>query len=150
MNKFNGYDEILAHVGTELGVTDWHEVTQKAIDTFAEIPGEPQWIHVDPERAAATPFGGTVAHGLYTLSLGPGFCTQLFALDGFTLGMNYGYDKVRFPAVLPVGERVRMRATLAAAEAVDGGCRVTITGTFERENDPKPVCVANMIFRLFE
>lgn len=149
MLTLSGYDEIVAKIGEELGVTAWHEVTQEAINTFADVTNDPQWIHVDPVRAAQSPFGGTIAHGLYTLSLAPGFCAELFSLEGVAIGMNYGYERVRFPAPLLVGSRVRMRATLSAAEEAMGGYRVTITGVFETEDGDKPVCVAEMIFRLF-
>ena len=101
--SINGIEELKAAVGQELGVSDWYEVTQEAINEFAEVTQDFQWIHVDPERAEETPFGGTIAHGLYTLSLGPKFSYEIFDLQGFAFGVNYGYDKVRFPAPLPVG-----------------------------------------------
>lgn len=150
MITLTGYEGVAAGVGHELGVSGWHEVTQAAVNAFADLTNDHQWIHVDPQRAAASPFGGTIAHGLYTLSLAPGFCEELFALDGFAFGMNYGYETVRFPAPLPVGSRVRMRATLSGFEPLDGGCRVVVTGVFERDGGEKPVCVAEMVFRLFE
>jgi acyl dehydratase len=145
----NGLDELKSRIGQELGVSDWLEVTQEAIDAFADATGDHQWIHVDPERAKETPFGGTIAHGLYTLSLGPQFSYDLFEIAGVAFGLNYGYDKVRFPAPLPVGARVRMRATLAKADDVPGGVQFTVTQTFEREGSDKPVCVADALARVY-
>jgi acyl dehydratase len=145
----NGLDELKSKVGRELGVSDWHEVTQEELDAFAQITGDDQWIHVDPERAAETPFGGTIAHGLFTLSLGPKFSYALYAIEGVTFGLNYGYNKVRFPAPLPVGSKVRMRATVTGVEDVAGGVQLTVTQTFEREGGDKPVCVAESVARLY-
>jgi len=145
----NGLDELKAAVGSEVGVSDWHEVTQEAINEFAEVTQDFQWIHIDPERAAQTPFGGTIAHGLYTLSLGPKFSYEIFDLKGFAFGVNYGYGKVRFPAPLPVGSRVRMRATLTSVDDVPGGCQIMLTQTFEVEGGEKPVCVAESLSRAF-
>jgi acyl dehydratase len=144
-----GPDEVKAAVGQELGVSDWYEVTQQTIDEFAEVTGDHQWIHVDPERAAQTPFGGTIAHGLFTLSLGPKFSYEVMDVQGFAFGVNYGYGKVRFPAPLPVGSRVRMRGQLTSVEDVPGGIQITVTQTFEREGEEKPVCVAESLARLF-
>jgi len=144
-----GPDEVKAAVDQELGVSDWYEVTQETINEFAEVTGDHQWIHVDPERAAQTPFGGTIAHGLFTLSLGPKFSYEVVDMQGFAFGVNYGYGKVRFPAPLPVGSRVRMRGQLTNVEDVPGGIQITITQTFEREGEEKPVCVAESLARLF-
>src|SRR5215217_8352366 len=116
MRTITGLDELRAAEGQTLGTSEWHEVTQQDIDTFADVTGDHQWIHVDPERARDTPFGGTIAHGLFTLSLGPQFSYSLFSVDGVAFGLNYGYGKVRFPAPVPVGSRLRMRATLRSAE----------------------------------
>jgi acyl dehydratase len=149
MLTISGIDELRAKVGEELGVSEWHEVTQDEIDAFADATGDHQWIHVDPERAAQTPFGSTIAHGLYTLSLGPRFTFALFTIEGFAFGLNYGYNKVRFPAPLPVDSRVRMRATLADVEDVPGGVQLTIKQTFEREGEDKPVCVAESVARMY-
>jgi acyl dehydratase len=109
MLTISGIEELKTKIGEELGVSDWHEVTQEAIDAFADATGDHQWIHVDPERASGTPFGDTIAHGLYTLSLGPKLSDALFSIGGFAFGLNYGYGRVRFPAPLPVGSRVRER-----------------------------------------
>jgi acyl dehydratase len=145
----NGLAELKSKVGEELGVSDWIDVTQESIDAFAEVTGDHQWIHVDPERAKDTPFGGTIAHGLYTLSLGPQLSYSLFEVQGVAFGLNYGYNKVRYPAPLPVGSKVRMRATLTAAEDIPGGLQMTVTQTFEREGADKPVCVAESVSRIY-
>jgi acyl dehydratase len=149
MLTITGIDELRAKVGEELGVSDWLEVTQADIDAFAEATGDHQWIHVDPERAAQTPFGGTIAHGLYTLSLGPRFTFEAYHLEGFAFGLNYGYDRVRFPAPLPVNSKVRMRATLTSVDEVPGGIQTKVTQTFEIEGGEKPVCVAEQLVRLY-
>jgi acyl dehydratase len=149
MLTITGIDELRAKVGEELGVSEWHEVTQDDIDAFADATGDHQWIHVDPQRAAETPWGSTIAHGLYTLSLGPQFTFALFTIEGFAFGLNYGYNKVRFPAPLPVDSRVRMRATLTNVEDVPGGVQLTVTQTFEREGEEKPVCVAEAVSRMY-
>jgi acyl dehydratase len=145
----NGLEELKRKVGEELGVSDWIDVTQEAIDAFADVTGDHQWIHVDPERAKDTPFGATIAHGLYTLSLGPQLSYSLFEVEGVAFGLNYGYNKIRYPAPLPVGSRVRMRATLTAADDIPGGLQMTITQTFEREGADKPVCVAESVSRVY-
>ena len=149
MLTISGIDELRAKVGEELGVSEWHEVTQEAINAFAGSTGDHQWIHVDPERAAQTPWGSTIAHGLYTLSLGPRFTFAMFTIEGFAFGLNYGYNKVRFPAPLPVDSRLRMRATLSSVDDVPGGVQLTITQTFEREGEEKPVCVAEAVSRMY-
>jgi acyl dehydratase len=149
MLTISGIDELKAKVGEELGVSEWHEVTQEAIDAFADATGDHQWIHVDPERAAQTPWGGTIAHGLYTLSIGPRLTFAMVTIEGFAFGLNYGYNKVRFPAPLPVGTRLRMRATLSSVDDVPGGVQLTITQTFEREGGDKPVCVAEAVSRMY-
>jgi acyl dehydratase len=149
MLTLNGIDEVKAQVGEELGVSDWHEVTQEAIDQFAQITGDHQFIHVDVERAKQTPFGGTIAHGFYTLSLYPGLAYDMYALEGFAFGVNYGLNRVRFPAPLPVGSRVRMRVKLVAAEEIPGGLQLTTEHTFERDGGEKPVCVAEALARMY-
>lgn len=144
-----GLDEVRAHVGQELGTSPWHEVTQEAIDAFADVTGDHQWIHVDPERAKDTPFGGTIAHGYYTLSLAPMFSYEMFALDGFAFGVNYGLNRVRFPAPLPVGAKVRMRALLKEVQEIPGGAQIAVELTFETEGGAKPVCVAEALSRVY-
>ena len=142
-------DELRARVGEELGVSDWHDVTQDEIDAFAAVTGDDQWIHVDPERARATPFGGTIAHGYYTLSLHPRLARQLVAFEGFAFAVNYGLNKVRFISPLPVGNRVRLRLALVDVEDVVGGAQVTMRMTFEGEGALKPVCVAEQLTRVY-
>ncbi len=149
MRRLSGVEEVKACVGEEVGVSGWHEVAQEAIGRFAEVTGDHQWIHLDVERARETPFGGTIAHGYYTLSLAPALTEELLAFDGFAFSVNYGLNKVRFPAPLPVGSRVRMRATVAAADDVPGGVQVALALTFEREGGDKPVCVAEALARLY-
>ena len=144
-----GIDELTASVGQELGVSEWYAVTQETIDRFAQVTEDFQWIHVDVEKAKQTPFGGTIAHGLFTLSLGPKFSYEIVDVQGFAFGVNYGYGRVRFPAPLPIGSNVRMRATLTSVEEVPGGVQFTITQTFEREGHDKPVCVAESLARAF-
>ncbi|HTE63275.1 MAG TPA: MaoC family dehydratase [Solirubrobacteraceae bacterium] len=149
MRTIRGLDELKRAAGEDLGTSEWHEVTQKAIDAFADLSGDHQWIHVDPERARHTPFGGTIAHGYYTLSLVGRFSEQIFAVEGFAFALNYGLNRVRFPAPLPVGSRVRMRARLKALEDVPGGAQMTVEVTFEREGADRPVCVAETLARVY-
>jgi acyl dehydratase len=149
MLTLTGIDEVKEHVGEELGVSDWHEVTQEEIDSFADVTGDHQWIHVDPERAKETPFGGTIAHGYYTLALAPMFSYGLFTFEGFAFAMNYGLNRVRFPAPMPVGDKVRMRAKLASVDHVQGGVQITTELTFERTGGDKPVCVAETLVRAY-
>jgi acyl dehydratase len=149
MLTITGLEELRAKLGEELGVSDWHEVTQDEVDAFAKVTGDDQWIHVDPVRARQTPFGGTIAHGYYTLSLHPRFAKQLLRFEGFAFAVNYGLDRVRFPAPLPVGNRVRMRITLMAVDDVLGGAQITMKLTFEGEGALKPVCVAESLTRVY-
>ena len=149
MKIITGLDELKRAEGETLGTSDWHEVTQEAIDAFADITGDHQWIHVDRERAASTPFGGTIAHGYYTLSLAPMLTEQVMALDGFAFAVNYGLNRVRFPAPLPVGSRVRLTAKLMSLEEIPGGAQITLELTFEREDGDKPVCVAETLARVY-
>jgi acyl dehydratase len=149
MRTITGLDELKAAEGEDLGTSDWHEVTQEAIDAFADATGDHQWIHVDVERAKQTPFGGTIAHGYYTLSIEPMLLDQVFALDGFAFAINYGLNRVRFPAPLPVGGRVRARAKLTKVELVPGGAQMEVEVTFEHEGGEKPVCVAETLARVY-
>ena len=150
MLTLSGIDEIKARVGEELGVSDWHEVTQEDVNRFAEVTGDDYWIHIDVERAKKeSPFGGTIAHGYYTLSLAPMFSYRMFSFSGFAFGVNYGVNRVRFPAPMPVGDKVRMRAKLAAVDDVPGGAQITTELTFEREGGEKPVCVAESLARVY-
>jgi len=149
MTTLTGMDGLRAAQGTELGVTEWREITQAEVDAFADATGDHQWIHVDPERAARSPLGGTIAHGLFTLSLAPAMTSSLLSLEGFAFALNYGYNRVRFPAPLPVGARLRMRASLAAVDDIPGGAQITIVQTFEVEGSEKPVCVAESLARVY-
>jgi acyl dehydratase len=137
-------------VGKHLGHSDWHTIDQGRIDRFAEATGDHQWIHVDAERAKSGPFGTTIAHGYLTLSLASISVFQLLQVEGAKLVVNYGLNKVRFPAPVPSGSRVRMGAEIAAVEPVSGGLQVTLNGTFEIEGQPKPACVAEILFRFYE
>jgi len=149
MITINGIEELQAKAGEDIGVSDWHDVTQDDVDEFARVTGDDQWIHIDPDRARSTPFGGTIAHGYYTLSLHPVLAKQLLRYEGFAFGVNYGLNRVRFPAPLPVGNRVRLRMTLIDVEDVLGGAQVTMRLTFESEGALKPVCVAEQLTRLY-
>jgi acyl dehydratase len=149
MRTITGLDELKQAEGDDLGTSEWHEVSQAAIDAFADVTGDHQWIHVDVERAKDTPFGGTIAHGYYTLSLAPMLMSRIFALKGFAFAVNYGLNKVRFPAPLPVGAKVRMHAKLSGLEEIPGGAQMTVTVTFEREGGDKPVCVAETLARVY-
>ena len=150
MKTITGLDELKASEGEVLGTSEWHEVTQEAIDAFADVTGDHQWIHVDPERAKDTPFGGTIAHGYYTLSLAPKLTAEVFEMDGFAFAINYGLNKVRFPAPVPVDSKIRMRAKLAELEEIPGGAQMIMELTFEREGGEKPVCVAQSVVRVYE
>jgi acyl dehydratase len=149
MLTLHGLEEVKGYVGKELGVSDWLEVTQEKIDRFAAVTGDDQWIHVDVERAKESPFGGTIAHGYYTLSLAPRFSYDMFSFEGFAFGVNYGLNRLRFPAPMPVGGRVRMRAKLLSVEEIPGGAQLTTELTFEREGGEKPVCVAESLSRVY-
>ncbi|MBB3674780.1 MaoC family dehydratase [Modestobacter versicolor] len=137
-------------VGQELGTSDWYEVTQQAVDLFAEATGDHQWIHVDVERAKAeSPFGGPIAHGYLTLSLIVPLVSQTYTVTDATMGVNYGLNKVRFPAPVPVGSKVRARVTLKDVEQVAGGVQNTLAVTVEREGGDKPVCIAEWVTRTY-
>jgi acyl dehydratase len=139
-------------VGTHLGYSDYLEITQERVNTFAEATGDHQWIHVDPERAKAeSPFGGPIAHGYLTLSLGPVLAPQIMQVTGIKMGVNYGAGKVRFPSPVPVGAKLRLGAELTNVEDIPGnGAQVYMTFTFECEGAPKPSCVSEIIFRYYE
>jgi acyl dehydratase len=149
MRTITGLAELKQAEGEDLGTSDWHQVTQEAIDAFADVTGDHQWIHVDPERAKETPFGGTIAHGYYTLSLAPMFTEQVMSLEGFAFAVNYGLNKVRFPAPVPVGSRVRATVKLAALEEIPGGAQIMLELTFEVEGGEKPACVAQTLARVY-
>jgi acyl dehydratase len=144
---FHGIDEVRAAVGRHLGYSDWLEVTQDRIDQFAEATGDRQWIHVDPARAAEGPFGATIAHGYLTMSLSNFFLPQIVRVEGISMGVNYGVNKVRFPSPVPVGSKVRAGAELAAVEDVKGGIQTTMVITIELEGSDKPACVIESLSR---
>jgi acyl dehydratase len=150
MLTINGIEDLKERVGQELGVSDWHEVSQAEIDAFAEATDDHQFIHVDPERAKQTPFGSTIAHGLYTLSLGPKFSYEMFSVDNVAFGINYGYEKIRFPAPVPVDSKVRMRAELLSVDDIPGGVQFKVKQTYEIEGAEKPACVAEALARVYE
>ncbi|MFE9445728.1 MaoC family dehydratase [Streptomyces sp. NPDC006602] len=145
MKVFQGIEELQQAVGTHLGYSDWHTVTQHQIDTFAEATGDHQWIHVDPEKAAKGPFGGTIAHGYLTLSLVPMLVWQIYQVDGLTMSVNYGANKLRFPAPVPVDSKVRAGADLLSVMPGAGGHQVITRVTVEREGGDKPVCVVETV-----
>ena len=135
-------------LGVELGPTGWLEVSQERIDTFAQATDDHQWIHVDPARAAEGPFGTTIAHGYLTLSLCAPLLSQALAgLTDSSMGINYGTNKVRFPAPVPAGSRIRARATVVSVDDVPGGEQAVVVTTVEREGGEKPVCVAEIVLR---
>jgi acyl dehydratase len=148
MTTFESLDDLRAAVGTHLGWTDWVEIDQARVDLFAEATGDHQWIHVDVERARAeSPFGGPIAHGYLTLALSNLFLPQLIAVPAASAGVNYGTGRVRFPAPVPVGSRVRGGAEVASVEEVPGGLQTTITITIEVEGGTKPACVIESLSR---
>jgi len=144
----HGADELRTLVGTRLGVGDWLLVDQERIDGFARVTGDDQWIHVDPARAADGPFGTTIAHGWLTASLIPVLVRGIYRVEGVRSAINYGSDRVRFPAPVPVGSRVRAAVDLEALEDVRGGVQLTNLVTVEREDGDRPVCVARVLSRL--
>ena len=149
MRTITGLEELKAAEGETLGTSDWHEVTQKDVDTFADVTGDHQWIHVDVERAKETPFGGTIAHGYLTLSLGPHLNNQVFKLEGFAFALNYGLNKVRFPAPVPIPSKVRAAPEGQGGHRHPGRRPVVFEVTFEREGGEKPVCVAETVVRVY-
>jgi acyl dehydratase len=136
-------------VGTHLGYSDYKTVTQEQVNLFAEATGDHQWIHVDPERAKSGPFGTTIAHGYLTLSLIPVLLGGVMHVDGVSMGVNYGTNKVRFTSPVPVGSEVRAGATLSSVEPVSGGVQVALDVTVEVKDAPKPSCVAQVVFRYY-
>ncbi|EFQ82156.1 MaoC-like protein [Aeromicrobium marinum DSM 15272] len=143
---FSSLEDFKAAAGTELGTSDWVTITQDQIDTFADATGDHQWIHVDPERAATGPFGTTIAHGYLTLSLLPVFSAQIYTVEGLTMGVNYGANKVRFPNPVPVDSRLRATATLKETADIAIGTQATITFVVEREGAEKPAVVAEVVY----
>ncbi len=145
----SGVDELKAAVGQHLGYSDYLDISQERVNQFADATGDHQWIHVDVERAKSGPFGGPIAHGYLTLSLGPMLYPTVVRVEGFSMGVNYGANKVRFPSPVPVGSRLRLGVKLLDVEDVAGGVQMTMEFTFECEGAAKPSCVAEIIFRSF-
>ncbi len=142
-------DELKAKVGSHLGYSNWHTVTQEEVNLFADATNDHQWIHVDPERAKAGPFGTTIAHGYFTLSLAPSLLGEILVVDGPRLAVNYGLNRVRFPSPVPIGSNLRCGAELESVDEVEGGYQVTLKLTFEVEGTSKPACVAEIVFRYY-
>lgn len=150
MKTFQTLSELAACVGQEVAVSDWLTITQAQVNLFAEATGDHQWIHVDPEKARAGPFGGPIAHGFLTLSLLPRFFESSFEIVQSRMGVNYGLNKVRFTSPVPVGSRLRARMTLLASEPIDnGGVQMVWQVLVEREGADKPVCVAESLVRRY-
>lgn len=149
VRRFARLADLQSIVGQELGLSDWITIDQKRIDLFADATDDHQWIHVDPDRAAKGPFGATVAHGFLTLSLLPPFFASGFQIDGIRMGINYGLNRVRFPAPVRVGSRLRGRFRLLAYEPLEGGAQLTVEVTVEMEGSDKPACVAESVSRRY-
>ena len=147
MKKFNGLAELIAAEGEQLGPTEWLDITQDRVNLFADATDDHQWIHVDPQRAGGGPFGGTIAHGLLTLSLIPHFTQQLYRVDNVAMAINYGYNRVRFITPVRVGARLRARAEIASVTQLDGAVQATLNTTVEIEGSEKPAAVAESIVR---
>ncbi len=148
--SLHAVDELRALVGQRLGTTAWHDVTQERIQAFADATEDWERLHVDPVRGKESPFGVNIAHGLYTLALGPKFQYEIFEMSGHSLALNYGYDKVRWTSPVKVGSRLRMTADLLAAEPLDGGSKFRMLQTFEVEGQERPACVAESLFAYFD
>jgi acyl dehydratase len=149
MRRFTGPDDLVRSEGTKVGPTAWLEITQERVNLFADATDDHQWIHVDPVRAANGPFGGTIAHGLLTLSLLPQFTSQLYSIDNVAMAINYGYNKIRFIAPVGVGSRLRAAAVISRVEKLDGAVQATLTITVELSGSDKPAVVAESIARIF-
>jgi len=149
MKTFESPQELFDFVGQEAGVSEWFEITQDRVDTFADATDDHQWIHIDPERAKDGPYGTTVAHGFLTLSLLAPLMNQVYTVKERKMGVNYGLNKVRFPAPVPVGSRIRLRGVLASADEVPGGVQIVWSITVELEGSTKPACVAEQVVRIF-
>jgi acyl dehydratase len=147
VKTFSGLEEFVAAQGSQLGPTEWLEITQDRVNLFADATDDHQWIHVDPQRAANGPFGGTIAHGLLTLSLLPHFNHELYTVENITMAINYGYNKVRFITPVRVGAKVRARAEISKVDQLDGSVQATMTTTVEIDGSEKPAAVAESIVR---
>ena len=145
MREFANLDELAAATGEHLGYSEWRTIDQRQVDTFADATDDHQWIHVDAQRAATGPFGTTIAHGYLTLALIPAFGRELYRINGLKMGINYGLNKVRFPAVVPVGSRLRAGGELVEVRPGPQGAQVTVRLTIEIEGGDKPACVAETV-----
>ena len=145
----HGIDTFHELIGQHLGYSEWHRIDQEQVNLFADATGDHQWIHVDPERAKAGPFGGAIAHGYLTLSLAPVLLGEVLVVEGMSFGVNYGCNKVRFPSPVPVGSNLRMGVGVESVEDVKGGVQVALGMTFETEGSTKPSCVAEVVYRYF-
>ncbi|MGB9281695.1 MAG: MaoC family dehydratase [Pseudonocardiaceae bacterium] len=149
MRVFSGADELLAAAGEQLGTSGWMTIEQQRVNAFADATEDHQWIHIDPQRAAAGPFGTTIAHGFLTLSLLPHLIDQTYRVEGTTMVINYGLNKVRFPAPVPVGSTVRAEVALAEATEVTGGLQLVVRASLQIEGNAKPGCVADWVTRVY-
>lgn len=145
MKVFTGIPEVEAAVGTHVGWSEWHEVTQEQVQLFADATGDHQWIHLDVEKAKEGPFGGTIAHGFLTLSLLPMLAAEVYRIDGVKMGVNYGADKLRFPSPVPVGSKVRAGVEINGVTPIALGYQIATRVTIEREGGDKPACVVDML-----
>ena len=145
MRTFASLDEFAAAKGEDLGESSWHVITQEQVNAFADATGDHQWIHVDVERAAAGPFGGTIAHGYLTVSLLPIFMTEIFRVENLTMGINYGLDRVRFPAPVPVGSKIKATATLTDIKQTHLGSLVHVRIKVEVQGQSKAACIADTL-----
>ena len=149
MRTIKGIEELKQLAGQELGSGDWHEVTQEQINQFADATGDHQWIHTDVERAKKGPFGGPIAHGYFTLSIIPVLLRDVMSVEGMRMGINYGLNKLRFPAPVPIGSKVRASVKCTSVEEVSGGLQGTFDVTVEVDGQDKPGCVAQVIYRYY-
>lgn len=150
MIHFDGIESLRAAAGEHLGYSEWHEITQEQVNQFAAATGDRQWIHVDPERAKREgPFGGTIAHGYLTLALVSTCFAEIYSIDNISMGLNYGCNRLRFPAPVPVGGKVRMSLGLTSVEDIPGGVQVLMNMVYEVADQVKPGCVADAIFRFY-
>ena len=149
MRTIKGIEELKQLAGQELGSGDWHEVTQEQINQFADATGDHQWIHTDVERAKKGPFGGPIAHGYFTLSIIPVLLRDVMSVEGMRMGINYGLNKLRFPAPVPIGSKVRASVKCTSVEDVSGGLQGTFDVTVEVDGQDKPGCAAQVIYRYY-
>ncbi len=145
----NGIEDLKARVGEHLGYSEYHVIDQDQVNLFAEATGDYQWIHVDIEKAKAGPFGGPIGHGYLTISLAPVLLSEIMSVDGVSMGVNYGINKLRFPSPVPVGSKLRAGAELVEVSEIAGGAQYVVKITFEVEGAAKPACVAECVYRVY-